>query len=117
MTRVLDFTGPKGAKRFELIRIAVLSAGDGKGERTRETIRKEARLLDALDTVSRELTGTDDPNARVFDMLLELPSITLKQDDFDLLTKYIDTTPWVPRIARDAVDVQDWLSAAEKVDA
>ena len=116
MTRVLDFTGDRGAKRFELIRIAVLSAGDGKGERTRETIRKEARLLDALDTVSRVVTGPD-PDARQLDIVLEFPTITLKQDDFELLSQYVDKTPWVPRVARDAVDVFDWLSASEKVDA
>ncbi len=116
MTRVLDFTGEKGPKRFELIRIAVLSAGDGKGERTREIIRKEARLLDALDTVSRVVPGPD-PDARQLDILLDVVTITLSQDDFLLLEKYVDLCPWVPRVSRDAVDCQTWLSAAEKVDA
>jgi hypothetical protein len=115
MTRVLDFCGDKGPKRFELIRLAVLSAGDGKGERTREVIRKEARLLDALDTVSRAVPGPD-PDARQLDILLDALTITLKQDDFELLSQYVDKCPWVPRVSRDAVDVFDWLSASEKVD-
>jgi hypothetical protein len=117
MTRVLDFTGLKGAKRFELIRLALLSAGDGKGERTRETLRKEARLLDALDTVSRAVKSETDPDARQLDILLDAPTVTIAQDDFDLLSQYVDKTPWIPRAARDAVDCQDWLSAAAKVDA
>jgi hypothetical protein len=116
MTRVLDFTGTKGAKRFELLHLALLSAGDGKGERTRETLRKEARLLDALDTVSRPMKDAPDPAARQLDILLETPTVTLAQDDFDLLSTYVDKTPWVPRAARDACDVFDWLSAAAKVD-
>lgn len=117
MTRVLDFCGDKGPKRFELIRLAVLSAGDGKGERTREIIRKEARLLDALDTVSRPVKSETDPDARQLDILLDALTITLKQDDFELLSQYVDKCPWVPRVSRDAVDVFDWLSASEKVDA
>jgi hypothetical protein len=115
MTRVLDFTGPKGAKRFDLIRVALLSAGDGKGERTRDTIRKEARLLDALDTISRPHANA--PDERVLDILLPTPTITVSQDDFVLLSTYVDKTPWVPRVARDAVDLQDWLSASVQVDA
>jgi len=117
MTRVLTFDGAKGPKRFELCRTALLNAGDTKGERTRETIRKEARLLDALDTVSQLAATETDPDARALRGALDPLSVTLSQDDFDLLSRYVDTTPWLPRAARDAVDLQDWLSAAAKVDA
>lgn len=120
MTRILTFDGEKGARRFELLRLALLSAGDGKGERTRETIRKEARLLNALDTVSEPSPTETDTEARALiagSETIAAITVTLAQDDFELLTKYGDTTPWVPRAARDAVDLQDWLSAAEKVDA
>src|SRR5262245_25113945 len=52
-TRVLVFNGdPRSDKRFQLCRTAVLNAGDRKGARDRETIRKEARILDALDAIS-----------------------------------------------------------------
>lgn len=111
MTRVLDFTGEKGAKRFDLLRTALLNAGDGKGDRTRDRIRKEARLLDALDTVS----VAADADGRTLNLVGD-QAVTIGQDDFDLLTQYVDTTPWVPRVARDAVDLQDWLSASEKRD-
>ncbi len=128
MKRVLAFDGPKAAKRFELIRVAVLAAGDGKGERNRAAIRAEARLLDALDGVSdnalerwkangsdEHLAGPDvDKDARV--LKTEGGTVTLSQEDHDVLSKYVDATPWLPRASRDAVDVQDWLSAAEKIE-
>ena len=115
MTRVLVFEGAKAAKRFELCRTAILSAGNGSGGRTRETIRKEARLLDALDSISEPSEPIpQDPDAR--SLKVGTSTLTLTQDDHALLTLYLDTTPWTPRVSRDVVDAQDWLSAAEKVE-
>jgi hypothetical protein len=114
MTRVLDLTGEKGATRFDLLRTALLSAGDGKGERVRERIRKEARLLEALDQVSEAAPLDTDRERRA--LRANGGTVTIAQDDFDLLTQYVDTTPWVPRVAREAVDLQDWLSASERRD-
>lgn len=127
MQRIVTFDGDKAAKRFEFCRIAVLGAGNGKGERTREVIRREARILTALDAVSESalqkwveagddhLPGKDaDPEARV--LLAGEQKLSLSQEDHALLEGYLDTTPWLPRAARDAVDVQDWWSAAEKVE-
>jgi hypothetical protein len=118
MTRVLTFDGEKGPKRFELCRTAILSAGDGKGERNRQAIRSEARLLDALDTVSvlgdPVVASAADPETRK--LKPEGGTITISQEDHDRLSKYADATPWTPRFSRQAVDLQDWLSAAEKVD-
>lgn len=114
MTRVLDFAGARGPKRFELLRTALLSAGDGKGERVRERIRKEARLLDALDSVSDPTPIDGDPDRR--SLKPDGGKAVINQDDCDLLLTYVDTTPWVPRVARDAVDLQDWLTASERLD-
>ena len=116
MKRVVVFEGEKAAKRFELCRIAILGAGDAKGPRNRETIRREARLLDAFDAVSAADPKADekDPDARV--LKPEGGSVTISQEDHVLLATYLDTTPWMPRIARAVVDAQDWLSAAEKVE-
>jgi hypothetical protein len=118
MTRVLIFDGPTAAKRFELCHRAVLGFGNGKDERTREVIRKEARILDALDAISepdREAVKAGDKDAR--QLQAAGGTVTLAQDDFALLEKDVETTPWLPRVARDVVDVQDWLSACEKVNA
>lgn len=112
MKRVLTFDGPKASKRFELLRIALLSGGDGKQPRTREVLRGEARLLDALDTISVE-QGADN---RILHPSLP-QTISIGQDDWVLLSTYADTTLWAPKIAREVVDLQDWLSAADKVDS
>lgn len=118
MKRVLTFDGEKASKRFELCRVALLAAGDGKGTRDRETTRKEARLLDAFDSVSVPGGTEQDPDRRILkDVDAGEPlRIELSQDDHTLLTKYLDATPWLPRAARDAVDVQDWADNASKID-
>lgn len=122
MTRILVFDGDRAEKRFELIRTAILLAGDGKGERTRVIIRKEARLLDALDKISDFAPLLADPEKRVLadpDRRVLKPeggTLEITQEDFELLQKYVDETPWLPHAARAAVDVQDWVSAAERKD-
>lgn len=115
MKRVLTFDGVKSERRFEMCRVAVISAGNGKGARDRETIRKEARLLDAFDAISKPAPTPNDPDARV---LVEDANrtVTIGQEDHALLASYLDTTPWLPRASRDAVDVQDWVDSADKVD-
>jgi hypothetical protein len=112
MTRVLVFDGPKAAKRFEMLRLAVVNGGDGKGDRSPVTIRKEARLMDTLDSVSQN--GGPDPDVRR--LLAEDLMAIFAQEDFELLQQYAEKTPWTPRASRDAVDLWDWLSASEKRD-
>lgn len=115
MTRTVIFDGDKAAKRFEFCRIAVIGAGNGKGERTREVVRREARILTALDAISEPMPPTEeDKSPRA--LLAGEHVWTLSQEDHALLEGYLDTTPWLPRAAQSAVDVQDWWSAAEKVE-
>lgn len=116
MRRILDFGGVRGSKRFELIRLSLLQAGDSKGERTREIIRKEARLLDALDSISILAPTDADREFRVLVSDVNPEPILISQEDFELLSSYVDKTPWIPRASRDAVDLYDWLSSAEKVE-
>lgn len=111
MTRVLVFDGPRAAKRFELLWAALQSAGDGKGERTPVTIRKEARLQDVLEQVSQVSNGGDPMLMRT---LVGTPTVSIAQEDFDLLVQYTEKTPWTPRVSRDVVDVYDFLSACPK---
>jgi hypothetical protein len=118
MTRVLVFDGPKGPRRFELLRTALMNGGDGKSDRSPAIIRKEARLLDTFDTISRpETNQQQDPEWRVLSTNGGDPlSLTVSQEDFDLLLQYSEKAQWTPRAARDAVDLWDWLSSAEKRD-
>jgi hypothetical protein len=113
MTRILTFDGDRGSQRFTLLRTALLNGGDGKGDRTVALIRKEARLLDLLDGIS-EPTGTQDDRV----LLNHGPQrLEVAQDDFELLQTYAEKTPWTPRVARQAVDLFDWLSATERRDS
>lgn len=136
MKRVITFVDgePKNAKRLEMLYLAVHNAGDKSGKRDRDTIRKEARILDALDAVSDLADETAQPLCANCGCLLDarhhgLPAtrekrvpkpgeqhLELGADDFKLLDQYLETTPWLPSSSRAAVDVLDWFGAAEKVE-
>ena len=112
MTRVLEFTGPRAPKRFQLLWAALMSGGDGKGDRTPVVIRKEARLQDLLESISDQVSanGTE-PDRALKDGESKL---MVAQEDFELLVQYTEKTAWNPRISRDVVDVWDFLSTCEK---
>lgn len=114
MKRILDFSGGKGPKRFELCYNAILSFGDQKGGRGREVIRKEARLLDALDSIS-VASGEVGQSERIL-LTTELVKVQVGEEDHALLVEYVDKTPWLPKVSREVVDCQDFLSSAEKVE-
>lgn len=119
MQRIVTFDGPKAALRFELLRTALLSGGDAKGERTPATIRKEARLQDALDAISTAVPTPQDPEARTLRVSENGDGdlrLTFTQEDFDLLQQYSEKTAWTPRVSRQVVDLWDWLSSAERRD-
>lgn len=130
---IFDTADPLSEKRFQMCRTAIFVAGDRQGKRDRETIRKEARLLDALDGISepdpRETVKPVCPSCgnpldgRLAAQLVDTEPrrliggrVALSADDHTLLTKYLDTAPWLPASARAARDVQDFADAAEKVD-
>lgn len=113
MTRTLVFEGPRASKRFDLIWASLMAAGDGKGERTPATIRKEARLQETFERISDAVAGNGSDPTRA---LVGEPTLALPQEDFDLLQQYSEKTQWNPRVSRDVVDLWDWLSTAEKKD-
>lgn len=108
----LRFDGDRRQRRFELIYFAVLRAGDGKGARTRETLRAEARWLDALDAVSMPGPTAQEPDRRL--LLPSASGLVCRPDDLALLLTYVNTVPWLPQSSRDAVDVQDFVEAAQQ---
>ena len=113
MTRTLVFDGPRGAKRFELLWLSLMNGGDGKGERTPPLIRKEARLQTLLDTISEPVNGSEPP-ARA--LTIDGLAVDVSQEDFELLQQYAEKCGWTPRVAREVVDLWDWLSAAPRKD-
>ena len=86
MTRVLEFSGPRAPKRFQLLWAALMSGGDGKGDRTPVVIRKEARLQDLLESISDQVSanGTE-PDRALKDGESKL---MVAQEDFELLVQY-----------------------------
>lgn len=121
MKRRLVFSGEKAEKRFQFCLQALLGAGGMKDPRTKEIVRQEAHLLDVFDAVSVSAPVDEDKDRRTLISVDEgsassARTVTLKQVDFALLAKYVDTMPWLPRASREAVDVMDWLSAAEQIE-
>lgn len=128
MMRRLVFTGEKAAARFEYLHEALMGFGDQKGERSRAVLRQEARLQDALDPVSEPDTekhvSCDKCGRRANDDARRLREglndgnavVLLKEEDHKLLSDYVDKRPWLPRVARTIVDLQDWLSSADKIE-
>lgn len=132
MTRVLKFDAdaPTRTKRFDCLVIAVYSAGNKTTPRNRQTIGQEARLLDALDQVSVPAL-TEDPvmctncGAALHVMHVHQSAVAEKRspiagaelvldaDAYQLLGHYLETTPWLPSAARQAVDALNWFDAAE----
>lgn len=122
MKRELHFDSPKASLRFDMLRAALLAAGDGKAERGPVVIRKEARLQAALDAIS-EPPPSDRPQKRVTDQedvrILRNhgpQTLVLAQEDFELLQQYAERVQWNPRLSQEVVELWDWLSAAEKHD-
>jgi len=113
MTRTLVFDGPRGSKRFELLWLALIVGGDGKGERTPPVIRREARLQTALEAISEPVNGSEPPSRA---LTQDEAIVELTQEDFDHLLQYAEKVPWTPRFAKEVVDMWDWLSAAPRKD-
>jgi len=114
MTRTLTFDGPRAARRFQLLWVALTAGGDGK-DRTAAVVRRDARLQEAFETISvpAPQLNAADPDR---ELRPEGGAVTLAQEDFEQLQQYTEKTPWIPRVARDVVDAWDWLSTAEKRD-
>jgi len=115
MKRSLVFDDGKAQTYFEFIYSAVLIGGLPK-ERTGgvETLRREARILDALDAISdrhpnpTETFANNEP-ARVVRFGVVL---TLDVADYELIKKRIEEAPWFPKVSRDVVRTLDWLTTA-----
>jgi hypothetical protein len=113
--RVVTFeANGRGQRRFEILYAAIL-LGAPKGARGLETIRREARVLDALDAIS---TPADDPATGPIPARHVTPDadLVLAQPEFELLARYLDAVEWTPAASRDVVDAADWFSAATRGD-
>jgi len=126
MKRIVSFKSadPKNQQRFELLYTAILVGGitPARGQGGIEVLRKEGRLLDALDAISdpvEESHARRLPNGDPARCLRgDVTQLVLSQADHELLKKRLEEALWQPRIARDVVDCVDWFTtAAEQQDA
>jgi hypothetical protein len=116
LARVVTFErNGRGQRRFEILYAALL-LGAPKGARGLETIRREARVLDALDAISAPVDGAA-PGPVPPRSVTPDAELVLAQPDFELLTRYLDAVEWTPAASRDVVDAADWLSAASRGEA
>lgn len=122
MKRRLEFShDDRSQKRFEILYCAVLMGGVTPTQQRVagiEMIRRESRILNALDGVSLE-----DPDVKSPTWPTEVrprvvapgTSVELVQADWELLRKRVQEALWLPKAARDVMDVDDWLGAATEV--
>jgi hypothetical protein len=112
LVRVVAFDdSARNQRRFDLYYAAIL-LGAPKGVRGLEVIRREARVLDALDAISDPLTADAGPGDVARRHVQAGRALLLSQPEFDLLTQYLAGAEWIPIVSRDVVDAADWLSAA-----
>jgi hypothetical protein len=108
--RVLTFdSNRRGQSRFAILYAAVL-LGAPKGARGLETIRREARILDALDAISDADAAAPGPvPAR---QVHPGARLVLTQPELELVGRYLEAVEWAPVASRDVIDAADWVSAA-----
>jgi hypothetical protein len=109
--RVLTFdSNGHGQQRFMIVYAAIL-LGAPKGARGLEVIRREARILDALDAISvaDAAAGPGPVPAR---HVIPDARLTLSQPEFELVGRYLEAVEWTPAASRDVIDTVDWVSAA-----
>jgi hypothetical protein len=108
-----DATG-RGQRRFEILYAALL-LGAPKGARGLETIRREARVLDALDAISTPVDVPTTTGAPVPPRSVKPDAeLVLAQPDFEILARYLDAVEWTPAASRDVIDAADWFNAAPR---
>lgn len=120
MQRIASFPvgDMKNQQRFDLLYSAILL---GHQTATRqaaigmELVRREARIFDALDEASTPddnlpKLASGDAGRKVKDGA----DLVLPDPEHALLLKRLEELPWLPAMARKAVDVVDWLKGARE---
>jgi hypothetical protein len=102
--------GDDGAKRFVLLHRGFLLGGNKPGGKNMEIVRREARVLDKFDAVSRAVDGSDGREFAAGALVLEEP-------EYEMVKRYFEGTDWVTGISREIVNISDWLAAIPQEDS
>lgn len=112
---ILSFEGENEGKIFQMLFDGFIIGGALIKEKGINVIRREASLLDKLESISKEcecgrrlVTGEaarellDNNNKFIIDLSL---------DEFNILQNYFEAVPWKSSLSRDVVKISDWLDS------
>ena len=122
-TRTLVFGEPDdktAAERYELIYQGFVTGGNADPRKGMEVIRREAKILDKLESIGVmpdattpcETCGRDSGGLVTPKLKKGKQAVQLDQPEYDLMRKYLEATPWTVKMSRKIVDLVDWLAAA-----
>jgi hypothetical protein len=121
-TRSLTFA-PEDTKRFELLLTGFLLGGNQlypQSSRTRDDRKREAKILRALKAISDPPivpSGNGQPPDETRRSLsVTGGAVSLEQDQFDIVIKYVEACPFLTHVSDDVDDLLDWLYAAPRVE-
>lgn len=111
----------KNQSRFEILVNSILVLQQEKDDRSRgiAVMRQEARVQDALDSVSdetKDVLNTKDASGTPFRQVRPGSVVELTQEDFSLLDARVKAPNWLPSLSRRVVDVIDWLATAAEIE-
>ncbi len=128
MQRVLTLTSDDQI-RLTLLWIGYLNGAEverqklGKEQRTqaRQDRKSEGRLEKAIRAVSHPDANEPEPKASASGIAIDRRSrllnadggtLTLEQEDFERLKRYVDQAPWLQDLSYQVGEFQDWLETA-----
>lgn len=106
----------ENSEDFSLIYQGFIIGGNSQKTKTMQSTRREAKILDKLDSIS--VIVSPENRYPTGDVIRELVSnkakLTLTTEEHELLTIYFEAVPWATRISREAVRLADLINNAEE---
>ena len=110
-TRKLTFESDQDRSYFPMLYAGFMNGGNSPSPKGMEVTRREVRILDKLDDISHDVPETGER------VLNEGPQqILLDQPEYELLKRYFENTPWTTKVARQVVNISDWLANIQPED-
>lgn len=101
---------------FNLIYQGFIIGGNSQTTKTMQSIRREAKILDKLDTISDPITPeTRYPTGDVARELTKPTELRLTTEEHELLKLYFEAVPWVTKVSRDVVRLADLIDNATEI--
>ncbi len=123
--RVLQFENTdhdrsQDRRRFDLLYQGFMFGGNQQQSKGMDVLRREARILDTLDSISLVQNpgdGTPDDPARLLRTLAPgHHEVSFEEPDYALLCRYFNGAAWTTSVARQVVSISDWLAGIPQTD-